>query len=120
MRCFNAKDLHAVSLPSIEPESVTFTQGCIHDRSRKGPVAGRNRSVGKSHRPGAELDLIIVRPDRHRYCALSGLCTHFPRPLTYIPARRVLQCNNFNHSIFDLEGNVREGPGTQGRSGPFR
>ena len=60
--------------------------------------------------PKRELDLIIVHPEKHRYCVLSGLCTHFPRPLTYIPARGVLQCNNFNHSIFDLEGNVVKGP----------
>jgi Rieske Fe-S protein len=59
---------------------------------------------------GRELDLIIVHSDPNRYAVLSGLCTHFPRPLTYIASRRVLQCNNFNHSIFSLEGDVVKGP----------
>ena len=57
-----------------------------------------------------DVDIIIVHCDERRYAVLSGLCTHFPRPLTYIPSRRVLQCNNFNHSIFDLEGRVVKGP----------
>ena len=59
------------------------------------------------------LDLILIHPEPSRYCTLSGLCTHFPRPLTYSPRRRILQCNNFNHSAFDLEGNVVKGPATK-------
>jgi Rieske Fe-S protein len=99
--------------PDIEPESVAFSQGCILIDLDKAPSLAETGASATLIVPERNLDLIVVRPDRHRYCALSGLCTHFPRPLTYVPARRVLQCNNFNHSIFDLAGNVVKGPASR-------
>jgi Rieske Fe-S protein len=96
--------------PDIEPGSVTFSEGCILIDLEKARSIAEIGASANLIDPERKLDLIIVRPDRHRYCALSGLCTHFPRPLTYVPARRMLQCNNFNHSIFDLAGNVVKGP----------
>jgi Rieske Fe-S protein len=59
------------------------------------------------------LDLIVVHPEQARFCTLAGLCTHYPRPLTYLPKRRVLQCNNFNHSTFALDGSIVKGPATK-------
>ena len=96
--------------PEIEPESVTFAGNSLRIDLDKAPSLAEPGASANLIHGERKLDLIIVHPDRHRYCVLSGLCTHFPRPLTYLPARRVLQCNNFNHSIFDLDGTVMKGP----------
>lgn len=96
--------------PELEAGSLCIAGSNITiDLAKAKSLAGIGSSVNILD-PKRSLDMIVVHAGRVRYCALSGLCTHYPRPLTYIPSRRVLQCNNFNHSIFDLEGNVVKGP----------
>ncbi|HEY3284300.1 MAG TPA: Rieske 2Fe-2S domain-containing protein [Armatimonadota bacterium] len=56
------------------------------------------------------LELILVHSERNRYAALSRLCTHAERHISYIRTRRVLMCNNANHSVFGLDGAVVKGP----------
>jgi Rieske Fe-S protein len=56
------------------------------------------------------VDLIVVHVETGTYCALSRFCTHAGRTLAYIRTRKVLQCTNFNHSRFELNGDVRKGP----------
>jgi Rieske Fe-S protein len=96
--------------PEIEPESVSYTDRELVidlDKARSLEEVGASANLIE---PKRELDLILVHEKRHRYRVLSGLCTHFPRPLAYVRSRGVLQCVNFNHSIFDLDGNVVKGP----------
>lgn len=56
------------------------------------------------------LQLIVVHPDKHTYCVLSRICTHGGQVVSYNRDRGMLQCNNFNHAIFDLDGRVWKGP----------
>ena len=56
------------------------------------------------------LKLILVRAGRREYFALSRLCTHGGQTIGYNRKRGLLQCNNFNHSIFDLGGGIVKGP----------
>jgi Rieske Fe-S protein len=56
------------------------------------------------------LQIIIVRPAENDYIALSRICTHGGNVLSYNPKRNILQCNNYNHAIFNLEGQVVKGP----------
>jgi nitrite reductase/ring-hydroxylating ferredoxin subunit len=56
------------------------------------------------------VDLIVVHVEAGIYCALSRFCTHAGRTLAYIRTRKLLQCTNFNHSLFELNGHVRKGP----------
>jgi nitrite reductase/ring-hydroxylating ferredoxin subunit len=94
--------------PEVEPGSIGYTEGKITiDLDRAHSLAKIGSSVNVIDRG---FDLIAVHARRSEYHVLSGLCTHYPRPLTYIPSRGVLQCNNFNHSIFGLDGAVIKGP----------
>ncbi len=96
--------------PELEPESVTFGPGGLTIDLLKAPSL---RQVGSSAYvvdKSRSLQLIIVHAEKRRYCALSRLCTHGGQVVSYNPVRGVLQCNNFNHSIFDLDGRVWKGP----------
>jgi Rieske Fe-S protein len=96
--------------PRIEPQSITYAAGRIAiDLDKAVSISEVGSSVNVID-PERGLEIIVVHADPGRYAVLSGLCTHFPRPLTYVPTRRVLQCNNFNHSIFSLNGEVVKGP----------
>jgi cytochrome b6-f complex iron-sulfur subunit len=59
------------------------------------------------------LEIIIVRPTGNDYVALSRICTHGGNVVSYNSRRNILQCNNFNHSIFDLMGQVVKGPASE-------
>jgi nitrite reductase/ring-hydroxylating ferredoxin subunit len=54
--------------------------------------------------------LIIVRCARSKYYALSRLCTHARQVVSFVPERRLLMCNGFNHSQFYLDGTIAKGP----------
>ena len=56
------------------------------------------------------LKVIIVRAGKDEYCVLSRMCTHGGQTVSYNHRRGLLQCNNFNHSNFDLGGRVVKGP----------
>jgi hypothetical protein len=98
--------------PELDPASVKYEDSRMLIDLDRAPDL---REVGSSANlidEGRKLDLIIVHFEHARFCTLAGLCTHYPRPLTYLPKRRLLQCNNFNHSIFGLDGSVVKGPAT--------
>jgi cytochrome b6-f complex iron-sulfur subunit len=99
--------------PEIEPGSVTFASTAVEidlDKALSLRQPGSSTNLIDNSRG---LDIILVHAEPSRYCTLSGLCTHYPRPLTYLPGRHILQCNNFNHSAFDLKGKVVKGPATE-------
>jgi hypothetical protein len=96
--------------PEIEPDCVRFESPGLRIDLDKAPSLRQTGSSVNVIDASRGLDLILIHAEPARYCTLSGLCTHYPRPLTYLPSRRILQCNNFNHSTFDLEGKVVKGP----------
>ena len=56
------------------------------------------------------IDLILVHANGGEFYVLQRLCTHGGRSVSYIRERGKLQCNNYNHSTFDLSGEVFKGP----------
>jgi len=56
------------------------------------------------------IDLILVHDMDGKFHALQRLCTHGGRSVSYIKERKLLQCNNYNHSTFELSGVVYNGP----------
>jgi Rieske Fe-S protein len=60
--------------------------------------------------PDKNIQIIIVRTEETEYAALHRLCTHGGQAISYNSERNILQCNNYNHSIFDLDGQVVKGP----------
>jgi len=56
------------------------------------------------------VQIIIVKTGETTYAALSRLCTHGGQGIFYNSKQNILQCGNYNHSIFDLDGQVVKGP----------
>jgi nitrite reductase/ring-hydroxylating ferredoxin subunit len=98
------------STPEVEPASLLIEdQRLIIDLSLAAslqPVGGAANIIHKEK----SLDIIVVHYQKRKYAALSGLCTHAFRPLSYVHTRGLLQCNNYGHSLFDLKGQVVKGP----------
>jgi Rieske Fe-S protein len=98
------------STPDIEPESVTYGPGGLTIDLLKAPSLREVGSAAYVVNEAKSLQLIVVHAEKQVYCVLSRLCTHGGQVVSYNGQRRVLQCNNFNHSIFDLDGRVWKGP----------
>jgi nitrite reductase/ring-hydroxylating ferredoxin subunit len=96
--------------PDLSPDCLTFGEDRVVVDLAKAPelaVAGHAANLIDRER---SVDLIVVRVEAGIYCALSRFCTHAGRTLAYIRTRKLLQCTNFNHSLFELNGRVRKGP----------
>ncbi len=96
--------------PLLEMESLLFEDGQLVVNLEKAVSLRTKGSAAGIILPERGLDIIIVHESKNNYVVLSALCTHAWRPLSYLKKRRILMCNNFNHSIFDLEGKVLRGP----------
>jgi cytochrome b6-f complex iron-sulfur subunit len=98
------------STPDVEPESVTFGPGGLTIDLRKAPSLRGVGSAAYVVNKDKALELIVVHAGTNRYSVLSRLCTHGGQVVSFNRARGMLQCNNFNHSIFEVNGNVWKGP----------
>jgi Rieske Fe-S protein len=96
--------------PDLEPESLTIGEDCLTVDLRKARSLSGVGNAAWIADEGRSLKLIIVHADPDEYSVLSGLCTHGGQTISYNRHRRLLQCNNFNHSNFDLSGRVVKGP----------
>jgi Rieske Fe-S protein len=96
--------------PELEPESVTYGPGGLTIDLLKAPSLREVGNAAYIANKDRGLQLIVVHPEKHWYCVLSRLCTHGGQVVAYNRKRGVLQCCNFNHSIFDLDGRVCKGP----------
>ena len=98
------------STPDVEPESVTFGPGGLTiDLHKASSLRGVGNAAYVVNKDKA-LELIVVYAATNRYCVLSRLCTHGGQVVGYNRQRGMLQCNNFNHSVFELNGSVWKGP----------
>ncbi len=98
------------STPDIEPESVTYGPGGLTIDLLKAPSLREVGNAAYVVNEAKSLQFIVVHAEQHVYCVLSRLCTHGGQVVSYNRQRRMLQCNNFNHSLFDLDGRVWKGP----------
>lgn len=94
----------------VEPESVTFGPGGLTIDLLKAPSLREVGNAAYVVNKDKALELIVVHAEVNRYCVLSRLCTHGGQVISFNRERGMLQCNNFNHSIFELNGNVWKGP----------
>jgi len=96
--------------PEIEKQSLSFKDGKILINLE---VAQTIKDPGYAAfiiNEEKEIDLILVHAEKGEFFALQRLCTHGGRSVSYIRERGKLQCNNYNHSTFDLSGEVFKGP----------
>jgi len=98
------------STPDIEPESVTYGSGGLTIDLLKAPSLREVGSAAYVVNEARSLQLIVVHAEKRTYCVLSRLCTHGGQVISYNRERAMLQCNNFNHAIFLLDGRVWKGP----------
>ena len=98
------------STPDVEPESVTFGPGGLTIDLLKAPSLREVGNAAYVVNEARSLQLIVVHAEADRYCVLSRLCTHGGQVVSFNRERGMLQCNNFNHAIFDLDGRVWKGP----------
>ena len=96
--------------PHIETECLTFKEHSIIIDLRKTQTLQENGQAAYVDYSEKELKMIVIREKRNRFHALSRLCTHGGQALSYVPERKKIQCNSFNHSLFNLDGTVWKGP----------
>jgi len=96
--------------PDIEPESVTYGPGGLTIDLLKAPSLKEIGSAAYVVNEAKSLQLIVVHAEKQVYGVLSRLCTHGGQVISYNRERGMLQCNNFNHAIFLLDGRVWKGP----------
>jgi len=96
--------------PDLEAESLAIHDDHLTIDLTKATSLGEVGGAAWITDEGKGLKLIVVRAGEDEYCVLSRLCTHGAQTVSYNPKRRLLQCNNFNHSNFGLDGSVVKGP----------
>lgn len=94
----------------LETESYVIGDHRILVDLSKAPSLARVGSAAHLVNPEKKLQLIIVHSAPDQFVALHRLCTHGGQTISYNHRRGVLQCNNHNHAIFDLTGQVVKGP----------
>jgi nitrite reductase/ring-hydroxylating ferredoxin subunit len=98
------------STPILEPESLVIGDEFLAIDLGKAASIAAVPSAACIVEPDKQIQLIVVRRAKHSYAALSRLCTHASQTISYVAKRGLLQCNGFNHSLFDLEGRLVKGP----------
>ncbi|HSW00887.1 MAG TPA: Rieske 2Fe-2S domain-containing protein [Sedimentisphaerales bacterium] len=96
--------------PDLEAESLTVNEDHLAIDLTKAVSLGDVGNAAWITHEGKGLKLIVVRSGKDEYCVLSRLCTHGGQTVSYNRKRRLLQCNNYNHSNFGLDGRVVKGP----------
>ena len=96
--------------PDIEPESISVKDDIISIDLNIAKTLSENGNAAYLDIKEKDVRLIVIHKSKKRYYALSRHCTHGNQALSYVKERKMLQCNSFNHSIFELNGNVWKGP----------
>ncbi len=95
--------------PDLEPESYVIKENRIVIDLDKTDSLLPGHAVFIS-KPEQDIELILVRPMPDSFVALSRFCTHGKQVVSYNEPRGLLQCNSYNHSLFELDGAVFKGP----------
>lgn len=96
--------------PDIEPESMTINKDSIIIDLQKSNLLGEVGDAVYVDNEDKSIKIILAHVDNNTYVATSRLCTHGGQALSYIKERGLLQCNSYNHSIFELDGTLWKGP----------
>jgi nitrite reductase/ring-hydroxylating ferredoxin subunit len=98
------------STPDLEPESFLIGERSITVDLAKAASLDLPGSAARIANKEKNLDILVVRPGKKSYVALAGKCSHAGRPLNYFRSRGVIQCINFGHATFELNGRHIRGP----------
>jgi Rieske Fe-S protein len=106
----DAKKSNCCSTPELGKESYFINKDSIVIDLAKAEPLNEPGFASVIVNPEKNIQMIIVRIGETEYAALHRLCTHGGQAISYNSKRNILQCNNYNHSIFDLDGQVIKGP----------
>ncbi|MBD3275878.1 MAG: Rieske 2Fe-2S domain-containing protein [Candidatus Marinimicrobia bacterium] len=96
--------------PKLEPDSYFIQENKVVIHLDKAFTLQEPGHAAELDLPEHSVQIILVHKSKNQYYALSKLCTHAYRNVGYIHEREVLQCTNFSHATFDLQGKVLKGP----------
>ena len=98
-------------VPDIPQSSVYFEIGLIRVDLTRAPGLRRKGASAKIVAEQRSVNIIIAHPEKERYVAVDGRCTHNDSGrLTYVHELRLLHCTCWGHSRFALDGTVLAGP----------
>jgi nitrite reductase/ring-hydroxylating ferredoxin subunit len=96
--------------PDIDSASFFIQQDTLFiDLQREKILSKQGNAVFVSI-PEQEIEMIVIHSNNNEYFALERFCTHGRQVVSFNKKRNIVQCNGYNHSIFDLSGNVIKGP----------
>lgn len=98
------------TVPEAPRNAVEIEPGLVTISLARTPELSRPGSFVKIVDAARKLQVIVARPDKQRFVALSQRCTHGGGPLTYVHKHKHLYCTCWGHSIFALDGSVIRWP----------
>ena len=96
--------------PELGKDSYFITKESIVIDLAKAEVIKEQGFAALIIDPDKNIQMIIVRTGDAEFAVLHRLCTHGGQAISFNRERNILQCNNYNHAIFDLSGQVIKGP----------
>lgn len=96
--------------PYIEAESTDYLGSTIIIDLKKAKTIRDPGFAAYVVNEDLNIQLIIFQLNQGEFYALSRFCTHGGQIVSFIRERGLVQCNNFNHSIFKVSGSVYKGP----------
>ena len=105
-----AAESDCCNTPDLEPDSFLVTDRNIEIDLLQAHCLEHAGHAAFISIPEARIEMIVVHVDKGEFVALDRFCTHGRQVLSYNQQRQLLQCNNYNHSLFELDGSVYKGP----------
>ena len=99
--------------PLLEPHSYALTDTTVVVDLGKAACLSRAGRAARLDVEDRDLHFIVVRLDDRKFACLRNRCTHAGRTMSYVQARGLLSCTNYNHSLFELDGTVFKGPAAE-------
>lgn len=96
--------------PEIEQDSLIISKDKIAVNLKKAKTIQHPGYAALIMDNQKNINIILVHDIDGNFHCLERFCSHAGRALSFIKERNLLQCNNYNHSTFDLDGEVYNGP----------
>ena len=99
--------------PDIPPGAITIQDQSLIVNLEQAPALNKPGAAAKLVDVERSINLIIVQPEKDRFAALDRSCTHGGAQVSYNRHRSTVQCTNWGHSEFALDGEVLGGSARQ-------
>jgi nitrite reductase/ring-hydroxylating ferredoxin subunit len=111
--CPGATARDCCALPEPAPDALHIEPGLVVLDLTRTPQLHHTGDALKIIDPARKLQILVARPERDRFVALSQRCTHGGGPLTYVHRHKHLYCTCWGHAKFALDGAVLRWPNSK-------